>query len=372
MIRVAILGAGIGAEHLIGYRAVPGRFAVTKLCDQDTDRAARVGGGDPTLEICATIEAALEDPMIDLIDICLPPHLHAPVAQRALQAGKHVICEKPIARGLAEVDRLIATAEASGKQVFPVFQYRYGPGMSQIRALMEAGLAGRAYAASLETHWDRDAAYYAMPWRGTWAGENGGAVISHAIHAHDLLCTVMGPVAAVAGFADTRVNGIETEDTAALSLRMANGALATSSITLGASGNTSRLRFCFEGFTAESGTAPYAPASQAWRFTARAPRDQRDIDAVADAHRTAPIGFAGYLTAVADALDGAGGREVTLAHGRQSIELATAIYATIRSGKAIGLPLSPDAPLYDGWMPAPPSGAERALTTPGNNGGVFS
>ena len=190
MIRVAIIGAGIGAEHLDGYRALPDRFQVATLCDLDTARAAKATGGDPGIAISGDLEAVLADPAIDLIDVCLPPHLHFPVSMKALQAGKHVICEKPIVRSLDEADQLQAAAEASGRQVFPVFQYRYGPGLAQLKALQAAGLAGRAYVASLETHWNRDAAYYAIPWRGTWAGESGGALLGHAIHAHDLLCHV--------------------------------------------------------------------------------------------------------------------------------------------------------------------------------------
>jgi predicted dehydrogenase len=223
--------------------------------------------------------------------------------------------------------------------------------MAQLEALQAAGLAGKPYAASLETHWCRDAAYYEIPWRGTWAGEAGGALLSHAIHAHDLLCHVMGPVAEVFAFSDSRVNAIETEDCAALAFRMGSGALATSSVTLGAADDTSRLRFCFEGLTAESGTSPYRPALDVWQFTARAPVMQADIDVVTETVPDTLGGFAGFIEAVADALDGNGGQEVTLDEGRRSIELVTAIYASARGGGSVTLPLQPDAIFHDGWMP---------------------
>ena len=256
MIRVAIVGAGIGAEHLLGYRALPDRFRVVAMCDTNKDRATRATGGDPGITLIAAIAEVLADTQIDVIDICLPPHLHFPVSVQALTSGKHVICEKPLVRSLDEADRLLAVAATSGKHVFPVFQYRYGHALAQLRALQAAGLTGRPYVASLETHWNRNSAYYDVPWRGTWSGESGGALLGHAIHAHDLLCHVIGPVAKVSALADTRVNDIETEDCAALIFQMASGALATSSVTLGAGDDTTRLRFCFEGVTAESGTAP--------------------------------------------------------------------------------------------------------------------
>ncbi|SDE68651.1 Gfo/Idh/MocA family protein [Limimaricola pyoseonensis] len=351
MIGVAILGAGIGAQHLEGYRALPERFTVRALCDLDTARARKVVGEDGDIAVLSDIDAVLADPAIDLVDVCLPPHLHFPIARAALEAGKHVVCEKPLVRSLADADALIAAAEAAGRQLFPVFQYRFGQATAQIEALLAAGLGGRPYAASLETHWSRGADYYAVPWRGTWAGESGGAVLGHAIHNHDLLTHFMGPVASLSAVTATRVNPIETEDCAAISLALENGAVATSSITLGASGDTTRLRLCFEGFTAESGTAPYAPVEDAWTFTARAPVTQAQIDAVLADLAPARSGFAGFFEAVAEALEGRPDRAVTLADGRRSVELVTAVYAAAREGRAVRLPIGGEHPLYHGWLP---------------------
>ncbi len=351
MIRVAIIGAGIGAEHLKGYRALPNRFAVSTFCELDTDRARAAIGDDPSISISNDLEAVLADPEIDLIDVCLPPHLHFSVSLMALEAGKHVICEKPIVRSLEEADALEAAAEQTGKNVFPVFQYRYGPATAKLHALIDAGLTGKPYVASLETHWNRDADYYAIPWRGTWSGESGGALLGHAIHSHDLLTRFLGPVASVFARTDVRVNEIETEDCAALSFRMENGALATSCVTLGSGDDSSRLRFCFEGLSAESGSAPYTPAEDEWTFTARAPVTQSQVDAILANVPEVKSGFAGYLNAVADALEGKGGREVTLKDGRRSIELVTAIYRSAREGSDIRLPLQKGSALYAGWMP---------------------
>ena len=350
MIRTAIIGAGIGREHLEGYRALPGRFEVTTLCDLDLDRARSVAAD--RIGVTDDLDAVLADDGIDLVDVCLPPHLHVPVSTRALQAGRHVVCEKPLALSLADCDALIGTAATAGRRVFPVFQYRYGIAMAQMRALLEAGLAGRPFAAALETHWNRGPDYYAVPWRGTWAGESGGAVLSHAIHNHDLLLSVFGDAAALSASTATRVNGIETEDCAAILIEHDTGALSTSSITLGAASDTTRLSFTFEGFTATSGTAPYRPAAEGWTFTARAPTAQSEIDAVLADVAPPLAGFAGFFEAIADALEGRGGREVTLQDGRRSIELVTAAYQSARTGGRVALPLSEAAPLYRSWLPA--------------------
>ncbi len=350
MIGVAIVGAGIGAEHLKGYLALPERFAVKAICDLDVERARGVADGT-SIHVTADLDEVLADPSIQLIDVCLPPHLHFPITLKAHAAGKDVVCEKPLVRSLEEANALLESVKTTGRSIFPVFQYRFGPAMRQLRALIDAGLAGKAYVASSEVHWNRGKGYYDIPWRGTWKGECGGAILGHAIHAHDLICYVLGPVEEVFTMADTRVNAIETEDCAALSFRMKNGALATSSVTLGAAEDTSRLRFCFEGFTAESGSLPYRPAEDKWRFIARAPTTQAQIDAVLATVGEGENGFTGFVEAIADAMEGRGGKEVTVTDGLQSIELVTAIYRSAREGKPVRLAEAAEGQWIKGWAP---------------------
>lgn len=351
IINVAIVGAGIGAEHLDAYRQLPDRFHVKTVCDLDGARAASIVGDDD-IAVETDFSTVLADPAIDIVDICLPPHLHFANALLALKSGKHVICEKPLATSLKDVDALVEEAARVGRRLFPVFQYRYGPAMDQLKTLVDAGLTGKPFAASLETHWNRGVDYYAVPWRGTWAGEQGGAVLGHAIHNHDLLMHIMGPVARLSAMITTRVNDIETEDCAAITFQMENGAVATSSITLGAATDTTRLRVCFEGLTAQSGTAPYAPANDTWTFQARDLDKQSEIDAVLASVSTRHFGFAGFFEAIADCLNDNAHNEVSLLDGRRSIELVTAIYQAARTQSSVALPLGPDTPHYDGWLPS--------------------
>ena len=350
--KVAIVGAGIGAEHAAAYRNLPARFEVRTICDLDVPRAELIVTQTPGARSGSDFQQVLADPEIDIVDICLPPHLHLQHCIAALQAGKHVVCEKPLVASLAEADQLHAAMQASGQQLFPVFQYRYGRGARQLRALIDAGLAGTPFTASLETHWNRGGIYYEPEWRGTWRGEQGGALLNHAIHIHDWLSFILGPVASVFARIATRVNPIEVEDCAALSIEMENGALATSSITLGAATDTSRLRFCFSELTAESGSLPYAPASDEWQFTARVPAQQAAVDAVVDAVNDVPAGFEGLFAAVAETLDGNPGRQVTIADARRSLEFVTAAYASAREQQPVAMPLQSSHPLYDSWLPS--------------------
>ncbi|WP_299371866.1 Gfo/Idh/MocA family oxidoreductase [uncultured Tateyamaria sp.] len=347
MIRVAILGGGIGAQHLDAYRALPG-FEVTHLVDQDAERCAALCTGGIT-GLTGIEDALVAD--VDLIDICLPPHMHAPVTVAALEAGKHVICEKPLATSMAQIAQMRAAALAAGRQVFPVFQYRFGPAFAALAALREAGLLGAPRAASLETHWNRGADYYAVPWRGTWAGEQGGAVLGHAIHAHDLLSHVMAPVTGLTARLGTLVNPIETDDTAAILFELAGGALATSSVTLGSATDETRLRLVYEHLTATSGTVPYAPAEGTWRFEARDLAMQAQVDGIVADCAGTPSGFAGFLDHVARALAGQPNSAVTFDAGAASVALVTAIYTSHRTKAHVDLPLPDAHPMTQGWHP---------------------
>jgi len=348
---VCIVGAGIGAEHLEGYAALPDRYRVHSICDLDEVRGRALAARHPNTEFTADLDVVLNDPAVDIVDICLPPHLHFEACIRALDAGKTVICEKPLVSSLKEADALAARIDATGGFLVPVFQYRFGLGMAQLQALIAAGLAGRAFAGTLETHWNREADYYGVPWRGTWAGEQGGAILGHAIHIHDLLSAALGPVAQVYAELATRVNDIEVEDCAALSLRMESGAVVTSSVTLGCAENISRLRLMFEGFSVESDHAPYSPANHAWQFKARAPVTQDQINDVLGTVTAPPSGYKGLFAAIADALAGKDSSSVTFEDGRRSLEFVTAVYASARNQRPERLPITSEHPLYAGWQP---------------------
>ncbi|MEL6920857.1 MAG: Gfo/Idh/MocA family oxidoreductase [Pseudomonadota bacterium] len=357
---VAIVGAGIGAHHLAGFKALGECFDVRWLCDLDTGRAQQVldAAGAATTKVTNALDEVLSDDSVDIVDICLPPHLHAPAAIQAFEAGKHVICEKPLAGNVLEADAMVAAAAKAKRLLVPIFQYRYGKGLFQTLGLIERGLTGKPFVATLETHWNRGADYYAVDWRGKWASERGGAVLGHAIHAHDLLSLVLGDVAAVSAMLDTRVNPIEVEDCAAINMRFTSGALATSSITLGNADDRSRLRFVFENIAIESGRNPYAPGDAQWSFQARSPLTQMALaDALAEIDAkiaSRPQGYAGEFMALHQTLtagQAVGVALVDAASGVRSIELVAAIYKSAREGSAVVLPIDRADPMCADWVP---------------------
>lgn len=349
--RVAILGAGIGAQHLDGYLAHPGTFRVVALCDQDIGRAEAIALRAPGCTPVDTIATILERPDIDIVDICLPPHLHAATAIQALQAGHHVVCEKPLAESVIAGEQMEQSARQAQRILTPIFQYRFGHALSQLRALVRADLTGVPIVGALETHWNRGADYYSVPWRGTWEHERGGAILCHAIHVHDLVMQFFGQVTAVSAMLETRVNPIETEDCGALHFRTASGALVTSSVTLGAADDRSRMRLVFEHLTAESGTNPYAPGQSSWTFSARDAARQAAIDDTIQTVHTAHQGYAGQFEQLALALAGRTSHNVTAADGVAALELVAAAYKSNAERRWVDLPLSRRDRYRDSWLP---------------------
>jgi predicted dehydrogenase len=348
--RVAVVGTGIGTAHVEGYRANPDRYEVAVICDLDARRAEKLAATVPGATVETAYDAVVARSDIDLVDICLPPLLHLETIEAALAAGKHVLCEKPLVGSLAEVEQVMRAAERAGRAVVPVYQYRYGNGLSRLQRLIDAGVTGKPLVASIETHWNRGPDYYDVRWRGRKATELGGAMIGHAIHAHDLLTCTLGPVRRVFAKVATRVNPIETEDCAAVCLEMESGALVTSSVTLGAAEELTKLRFCFADLTAENaGVPPYRPAEGDWRFVARGTRKQTEVDAVLDGFVPHQESFAGLLQALHAALANEAPWPLTLQDAYRSLELVSAIYYSSATNSAVELPLAQDHPAHAGW-----------------------
>jgi predicted dehydrogenase len=347
--RVAVVGLGVGQMHVRALRRIKDRFTVAAVADLDESRTGAVAeriGCD-----VATFDEIVGRDDVDIVDLCTPPTLHFDQIVAALEAGKHVVCEKPLVASLAEVDALEQVEADSAGRIMPVFQYRFGNGLQKVKALVDAGLAGRAYTSSVEVAWRRRAGYYAVPWRGRWATELGGVLLSQAIHALDTLTYVVGPPAGVFCRATTRVNAIEVEDCAAISMAMADGSLATVSATLGSPQEISRHRFHFEGFSAESNPSAYESSADPWDITADDDPTSAAIAGILDRWEPRAEGWQGQYERLADALDAGADPPVTLADARAAVELVTALYASARSGTDVALPLAPDHPLYRGWLP---------------------
>ncbi|MBN1219020.1 MAG: Gfo/Idh/MocA family oxidoreductase [Anaerolineae bacterium] len=350
-LRVGVAGYGVGQGHIYALQRLADQFEVVAICDIDEAKLRHAADGHNISATTTDFAELCARDDLDVIDICTPTYLHVAQTLQTLAAGKHVICEKPVAGSLKQVDELIQAEAESDRRVMPIFQYRFGHGLQKLKLLVDKKVTGQAYLSTVETAWRRRPAYYAAPWRGKWETELGGALVTLAVHAHDVLYYILGPAKSVFARAKTMVNPIETEDCISASLEMANGSLASLSVTTGSAQEITRHRFCFSGLAAESNIAPYQNTSDPWTFTGDSPEISERIESTLARFEPLPEGFEGQFFRFAQALQQNTELPVTLLDARVALELITAVYHSARTGRPVDLPLGHDHPLYAGWQP---------------------
>ncbi len=349
MIRVGIVGLGIGVAHADGFRRLPEDFEVVVAADPDPDRVAFVREL-MGCEGASGLDEVLARDDVDIVTLATPPFVHREQIEAALRAGKDVICEKPLVGSLADLDAVTAVSAGTGRWVMPIFQYRYGRGIQKLLALRDAGVTGRCYTTSAEVAWRRRADYYEVDWRGKRESELGGVLLSHCVHALDMVTLVVGPAVRAYARTATRVNPIETEDCASVSLQMEDGSFATLSATLGSAAEISRHRFCFEHLTAESNSEAYENHREPWVFTGDTDEYDAAIEAVLGAFEPRPELYKGQFARLAAAIAAGAPPPVTLADARASLELITALYWSAQTGEEVAVDIGSDHPFYGGWI----------------------
>lgn len=165
---------------------------------------------------------------IDVLHLCLPHYLHAPVAIQAMRAGINVLTEKPISLSLQEADELFRVQQETGMKLGVIFQTRYNKGVEKLKEMISRGDFGKILTARSYLTWNRPQNYYSQStWKGTWDKEGGGVLIDQAIHSVDRVRYIL----------DSDVEWIEgsihnyghpyvsVEDTANAALMFKNGCL---------------------------------------------------------------------------------------------------------------------------------------------------
>ncbi len=234
-LRCAVIGCGVIAPlHIESFQRRPA-VAVKWLCDVVESKARDLAGKYAVPHVTGDYHVVLADPEVDCVSICTPHHTHVPLSIAALSAGKHVLCEKPLATRVEDLDALVEAVHDHPDLVFSgVFQHRFDRVYQYARRLVQEGAFGTLLTAHLTMQCLRTAGYYqADAWRGTWAEEGGSLMINQSIHFVDALNWIMGGVEAVCASYDNRTHQglIETEDTLAATLRFKNGALGSITAT---------------------------------------------------------------------------------------------------------------------------------------------
>lgn len=291
----------------------------------------------------------------DLVIICTPPATHADLIRQALEAGAHVLCEKPIVSSLKELDDLLALEQRSGRILSSVFQWRFGSSGQHMRRLIQQDAFGRPLLAICHTLWYRGERYYAVPWRGKWQTELGGVSMGLGIHAMDFLLWLLGDWEEVSAILATLDREIEVEDVSMAHVRFQNGALGSIVNSVLSPHQTSYVRLDFQRATVELEHL-YHYRNSHWRLSIPEGEDHRDelshwasMDSDVEAHQTA------QLTDLLNCLE-QGARPTTGgASLRQTLEFVTSLYKSAFTRQPVQRgSIGPDDPFYysmNGRMP---------------------
>jgi predicted dehydrogenase len=226
---VGVIGLGAaGVLHTESYNAISDKAKVIVLCDKDKGCAesnASIYGADAH----TNYRDILHRKDIDIIDICLPHHLHAKAAIEAAEAGKHVLVEKPIATTLKDADDMIKAAKKAGVKLMVAESHAFVPSHILAKEMVDQGRMGRVFLAkAYEIVGD-------VPVEYSWktSPEAVGSLLDMGVHRFFVLRWIMGEVKSVFAFAEKLACDLETDndDTAVIALKFKNGALGEVDLT---------------------------------------------------------------------------------------------------------------------------------------------
>ena len=356
-INSAIVGCGvIGPTHANALKSLHSEGArLVAFADEIPARADALAaqyGAE-----AKSFEAILADPAIDAVHVCVPSGLHAALGVRALEAGKHVVVEKPMDITLEACDALLAAQRESGKRLAVISQHRFDKASIDVKAALEADLLGRMVFAEAQVPWYRTQEYYdSGDWRGTWALDGGGALMNQGVHTADLLRWLCGPVETVYAQARTLAHErVETEDVVAATLTFANGAVGilTASTAIypgfgvkigvyGKDGSAIIEGDMLHTLTTRSGVTGGGEAAQAHALQVATGGTKAATEASAQSTASDPAAVWGgaHEAQIADFLQCCRSGATPIVdgvEGRKAVELVLAVYESARTGQVVHL-----------------------------------
>lgn len=230
MIQFALIGCGRIAQRHAEHIHNNGKLIA--VCDTIKSKADELA-----LNYNAKAYYSIEDLLLhekpDVVSICSPNGLHAEHSILSLNAGFHVLCEKPLAINVNDCGEMIKAAEKANKRLFAIKQNRFNPPVEAVKKAIEEGRLGKIYSVQLSCFWNRNEDYYANSWKGT-KDLDGGTLYTQFSHFIDLLYWLIGDIkeaeAFIGNFAHQNI--IEFEDTGAVIIKFYNGAIGTINYTV--------------------------------------------------------------------------------------------------------------------------------------------
>jgi UDP-N-acetyl-2-amino-2-deoxyglucuronate dehydrogenase len=334
--RFALVGAGvISTSHANAITGNP-RAEFVAVCDIEKAKADQLAAKYQIASVFTDYEEMLKRDDIDVINVCLPSGLHSEFTVAAAQAGKHILCEKPLDITQEAMNRMIQETRSRKSKLGVIYQRRTLPAAIATRQAIQEGKLGRMVLGDAYLKYHRSLEYYlSAGWRGTWAMDGGGALMNQGVHGVDLIQWMMGGIQSVFAYSSALVRDIEVEDTAVAAVKYKNGAYGviqgTTSVYPGQEtrfevhGNEGTIIFGDSGFKEwkiqnSDETAPQVEA------TASASSDPRNISSTGHS-----IIVDDMIQAILDDRD----PMVTGEEAKKAVDIILAIYESAREGKEI-------------------------------------
>lgn len=341
VVRFGLVGTGVAGEtHARELKRVEGARLEAVLGRDATRTSAFAARLDIPRSFARYIDL-LADPAIDAVIIATPNGQHLDYAVQAARAGKHVVVEKPLEITEQRAQTIVDACREAGRRLFVIYQRRYSQAARQALSDIDAGRLGDIVLVNIVDNEFRTPSYYARDaWRGTWAEEGGGCVMTQSTHMLDLAQHLVGPIVRVFAQTRTAYHAIETEDVAVAALTFACGALGTFSSSTAAfpgqrhllmiSGtrgsiilNAEHDQIVFRR-TVEDATATAIPPD----FSFADPTEPRDYPTEGQRRQ---------LQAIVDEIRGVGSLAVSNEPGLWATRVIDAIYHSAREGRSIDI-----------------------------------
>lgn len=344
MLRISLVGCGrIAKRHseLLGNGQIEGA-GLASVCDIDATKAEAIAApfNVPWFE---SMHDMMEETSPDVVVILTESGLHAEHTIALAPYGKHIIVEKPMALTLDDADQMIRACDQYNLRLFVVKQNRFNVPIVKLREALERGRFGRITLGTVRVRWCRRQSYYDQDlWRGTWAMD-GGVLTNQASHHVDLLEWMLGEVDSVFAKATTALANVETEDTAVVILKFRSGAFGVIEATTAARPTDLEGSISILG---EKGTVEIGGFAvnemKVWQFEEALPDDQEVLSKYSvNPPNVYGFGHQAYYQHVINCILNEQPQLVDGLEGRRSLELISAIYESIETGREVPMRFVP-------------------------------
>ncbi len=343
MYKIALVGCGrIAKRHAELLSGVIDGAQLAAVCDTNIDKA-RAFGDKYGVAWYVDMGKMMEEAQPDVVSVLTPSGLHCQHVLALAPYGKHIIVEKPMALTLDDADDMIKACDENGCRLFVVKQNRFNVPVVKLREAIEKQRFGKLVMGTVRVRWCRPQSYYDLEaWRGTWALD-GGVLTNQASHHVDLLEWMMGDVESVYAKSITALANIETEDTAIAVLKFRNGALGCIEATTATRPKDLEGSISILGEKGSVEIGGFAVNQmKTWLFDIE---EENDSEVIKNFSVNPPnvygFGHQAYYEHVLDCLNSGRRQLVGGLEGRRSIELISAIYESIETGKEVQLRFNP-------------------------------